>query len=103
MYGGSETLLDCTDRAFHLANMAIGSNDVHFYGTDLVAYAFKFTVGVYVADGETPGVVEIDDVGNLLRSSLVCAVRDRFNGSVADATRNCVDETNALHEKEIDA
>jgi hypothetical protein len=57
VYACAEALLNSADRAFDFAHVAIGGDDDHGDGVDVVTDAFKFVVGMNVAYGETTRLV----------------------------------------------
>jgi hypothetical protein len=60
-----KALLDCSDGAFHIANMAIRRDNVHFNRAKLFTDAGKLIVGIDAAYGETSGAVEVDSCQDL--------------------------------------
>ena len=103
MDAGSQALLKRAVRAFDLADMRVGWNDVELDWADIVANAIEFTIGVNVADVETSVLVGGEHALGLPDDGLVRSIRDGGNGAVTKVSRDRMEKRKTLHKQKINA
>ncbi len=98
---GMDWFLDCANRAFYLPHMCIMQCEVNCGGKEIVLYALKFHVAVYVDNVETTCMIQLYGVLKLAPDSLLLLVQNQGDGAELQFLQNCVEERVPLYVKKV--
>jgi hypothetical protein len=98
----TDPLLEGAHGALNLTNVTVRWNDVQCNGPDVVTNALELIVGMDVANAKTTTTVQPEEASQLVKDDAFATAGDLGKGAECNRSRDGVQETDALDEKEID-
>ena len=103
MDAATQAFLHGSDATLHLANVAVGGDNVECHRENVIVNTVKFMIGVHVVYVVAADVVKIDDDVEFAKDGFFVAVRNKSHRTVTDTVQNTVGKQQTLYVKEIRA